>query len=168
VVSDPYERVMYCCISIFSPSLSFSCALIFCSSTLRLFRTITILWKKTSSGTSFVVRVGSEGCRTAFPLCQRAPSCSTTESGRSKPNFRTAESRTCCTNCAKGMSIPRTAACGSACSKPLGSGATVRRLPSSNWMSAVASEMVFTTPMPYCGCRTFMPICKASIFMPGI
>src|ERR1051326_3656537 len=63
------------------------------------------------------------------------------------------------------MSRPRIDAWASAGSSPLGSGATVRLFPSSNWISAVASEIVFTTPTPYCGCLTFIAMCKASIFI---
>jgi hypothetical protein len=52
----------------------------------------------------------------------------------------------------------------SAGSRPAASGATAR-LPSSKRISAVISEMVLTTPTPYCGWRTFMPTCRDSIFM---
>ena len=41
--------------------------------------------------------------------------------------------------------------CGSAGSRPLGSGATARLSPLSNWISAVVSEIVLTVPVPYCG-----------------
>ena len=69
-------------------------------------------------------------------------------------------------NCFSGTLKPLTAICGSAGSSPLGSGATARRLPSSNWMSAVTSEIVLTVPVPYCGWRTRMSMCRDSIFMP--
>ncbi len=49
-------------------------ALIFCSSTRKLFLTMTTFVKKSfSSGTSFVCNVGSAGCKHCLLPCQRVP-----------------------------------------------------------------------------------------------
>jgi hypothetical protein len=57
-----------------SSSPSFLWLLIFCSSTLSLSRSITILWKKSSMGISLGLRVLSAGCSSMVPPCQRSPS----------------------------------------------------------------------------------------------